>query len=71
MSDRNTENITNSDSNFVQNFVDHYLLPDINFVAHCLINNISVTKKAINLYISYTLNPWLRNLKIDIRLGHC
>ena len=47
-----------------KNFVDHYVLPDINFNGHCLINNnISIPKKVINLYISYILNPWLRNLK--------
>ena len=47
-----------------KNFVDHYVLPDINFNGHCLINNnISIPKKVINLYISYILNPWLRNSK--------
>ena len=31
----------------------HHLLPDINFNEHCLIkNNILITKKVINLYIS-------------------
>ena len=37
MSEENIENITKSDSNFVQNFVDHYLLLDINFDGHRLI----------------------------------
>ena len=40
----NIESITRSDSNFVPTFVDHYLLPDINFNGNCLINNnISMT----------------------------
>ena len=32
------------------------------FNGHCLIKNISIPKKVINLYISYKLNPQLRNL---------
>ena len=34
-----------------------------------MINNISVPKKVINLYISYTLTPWLRNLNTDFILN--
>ena len=52
MSKEHIENITKSDSNFAPTFVDHHLLPDINFNGHCLINNISSPKKVINLYIS-------------------
>ena len=45
-------------SNSAPTFVDHYVLPDINFNGHCLIkNNISIPKKVMNLYISYILNP--------------
>ena len=40
------------DSNFAPTFVDHHLLQDINFNGHCLINNISILSKVINLYIS-------------------
>ena len=51
------ENITSSESN---------LVPDMRFNGHCLIkNNISIPEKVINLYISYMLNPWLRNLNTD------
>ena len=66
MSEKNIENITKSDSNF-----DHHLLPDINFNGHFLINNISIPKKVTNLYICYTLNPQLRNLNTDFKLGNC
>ena len=63
ISEENIENITKSDSNFAPNYVDHHLLPDMNFNGHCLIKiNISIPKKVINLYISYTLGPQLRNL---------
>ena len=56
MSEKIIENITKSYSNFALTFVDHHLLPDMNFNGHCLIkNNISIPKKVINLYISYTL----------------
>ena len=67
----NIENITKSDSNFAPTFVDHNLLPDMNFNVHCLINNISTHKKVMNLHISDTLNPQLRNLHKDFTLGNC
>ena len=72
MSEENIDNITKSNSNFAPNFVDHHVLPDINFNGHCLTkNNISIPKKVINLYISYTLGPQLRNLNTDFTLGNC
>ena len=52
-------------------FVDHHFLTVINFNEHCLINNISIPKKVINLCISYTISPWLRNLNINFTLGNC
>ena len=58
MSEESIENVTKSDSNFAPSFVDHYLLPDINFHGHCLINNkISIPEKVINLYKSYSQTP--------------
>ena len=69
---RNIENITKSGSNFAPTFLDHYLLPDINFNGHYLIkNNISIPKKVINLYISCKLNPQLRNLNTNFILNNC
>ena len=66
MPEESIEKITKSDSNFAPTFVDHHVLSDINFNGHCLINNnISISKKVINIYISYILNPWLRNLNTD------
>ena len=71
MSEGNIENKAKSDSNFPATFVDHHLLPDINFNGQCLIkNNISIPKKLMNLYISSTLNPQLRNLNTDFTLGN-
>ena len=53
MSEENIENITKSDSNFV----DHDLLAAANFNGHCLMkNNISVPKKVINKFICF-LHP--------------
>ena len=57
ISEENIESITKSDSNFTPTFVDHHLLPAMNFNRQCLINNISIPKKVITLYISYTLVP--------------
>ena len=54
MSDKNLKNITKSDSKFSPTFVDHHVLPNINLKGHCLINNISIPKKVINiLYIRF------------------
>ena len=71
MSEESTENITKSDSNFAPTFADHHLLPDMNFNVHCFIkNNISVLRKVMNLYISYTVGPQLRNLITNVTLGN-
>ena len=44
----------------------------MNFNGHCLIkHNIFILKKVINLYISYTLGPHLRNLKTNFTVGNC
>ena len=72
MSEKSIQNISKSESNFAPTFVDHHGLPDINFNGHCLIkNNISIPKKVINLYISYTVGNQLRNLNTDFALGNC
>ena len=54
MSEENIENITKSDSNFAPTFVDHHVLPDINFNVHWLVNNIYIPKKITNIYIFLT-----------------
>ena len=72
MSEESIENITKSGSNFAPTFVNHHLLPDVNLNGHCLIkNNISIPKKVINLYISYTLDRQIRNLNTDFTLVNC
>ena len=44
----------------------------MNFNGYSLIkNNISIPKKVINLYISYTLGPQLRTLSTYFILGNC
>ena len=72
MSKESIGNITKSDSSFAPTFVDHHLLSDMNFNGHCLIkNNMSIPKKALNLYISYKPGSQLRNLYTDFTLGNC
>ena len=62
MSEESIENITKSYGNFAPTFFDHHSLHDINFKGYCLIKNIiSIPKNVINLYISYTLSPQLKN----------
>ena len=51
MSEEIIKNITKSESNFAQTFVDHCVLLDINFNGHCFINNIYIPKKVINIHI--------------------
>ena len=66
------ENITKLDNNLGSTFVDPHLLLDMDFDGHCLIkNDISVPKKVINLYISYTLGPQLGNLNANFTLVNC
>ena len=66
------ENIIKSDRNFAPNFIDHHLLAEKAFNGHCLIKiSIFVPRKAINLYISYTLTPWLKNLNTEFTLNNC
>ena len=68
ISEENIENVTKSDGSFAQTFVDHLVLTDISFNENCLINNIYIPKKVINIYTSYTVTPWLRNLNTDFTL---
>ena len=60
MSDESIENITKSDSNFASTFVDHYLLPDMNFNEHCLTKN-----KFASTFVDRNLLPGM-NFN-----GHC
>ena len=72
MPEENIENITKSDRNFAATFVNHHVFPNINFNGHCLIkNNFSIPKKVIKLYLSYILNPWLRNPNRNFTLNNC
>ena len=65
------ENITKLYISFEPTFVDYHLLTDMHFNRNCLTkNNISVPKKVINLYISYTLYPQLGNLNTYFILGN-
>ena len=72
MSEEIIKNITKSDSNFGPTFIAHHLLLDITFNGHCLIKNrFSVPTKLVNLYVFYTLTPWLKNLNTDFTLNNC
>ena len=72
MSEESIENVTPSGSSFAPAFVDHHSLPDIHFNGPCLIKNtISVPKIVINIYVSYTLRPQLRNFNTDFTLSNC
>ena len=70
MSEESIENMTKSNNLFAPAFVNHYILPDVQFNGHCSIkNNISIPKK-LNLYISYIVNQWARDLNTDFALGN-
>ena len=69
MWEENIEYETKLDSNFTPSLIDQHIIPEINFKGRCLIkDNIPIPKNAINLYISYTLIPQLRNLNTDFTL---
>ena len=71
MPEESIEKITKSGSNSAPNFFDHHSLPDINFNGHCLIkHNISISKKVLNLYISYTLGIQLKISNTDFTLSN-
>ena len=70
MSGESIENVTKSDSNFAETFVDHHSLPNIKFNGYCLIKNISIPKKITNLYISYRLGRQLRSSNTDFTLSN-
>ena len=67
------ENISNSNSNFVPTFVDHYSLPNIIFNEHYLIkSNISIPKRSNkSIYICYISGTQLRNTSTDFTLNNC
>ena len=61
-----------SDSNFAPTLINYYPLRDTQFNGHCLINtNNDTSLGTINLYISYTLDQWSRDLNTDFTLGNC
>ena len=70
MSEESIENISKSDSLFVPTFT--FILPDVHFSGHYLINNnVCIPKKVTHPYISYILNPRLRGLNTDFMLDDC
>ena len=73
MSEESLENITKSGDYFAPPIlVNYYPLPHVKFNGHCLItNNISIPKKVINLYVSYIIDAWSRDLNTDFTLGNC
>ena len=72
ISEESIERIAKSNSLFAPTFVIHFILSDVNFNGHGLINNnISIPKNVIDVYISYILNPWSRDLNTDFTLNNC
>ena len=71
ISEESIENINKSETSFVPTIVNHQLFPYMNFNRACFIkNNISIPRILINLYISYTLFPQLRNLNKGFSLAN-
>ena len=66
-----TEKITKSNNLFAPTFLNLYILPDVDFTGHCLINNnISVFKKVKHIYISEIIIQRSRYLNTDFTLGN-
>ena len=58
-------------TNFAPTFVDQDLLPNMNFNGHRSLKKKFPSQKIGNLYSSYTLIPWLRNLNTDFIIDNC
>ena len=43
----------------------------MSFNRPCLRNNIRINKKVAITDVSYTVNPWLKNLNTDFTLKYC
>ena len=72
MSEESIENIIKVSYLFTPTLVNYYPLPCGKINEYCLLsNNISITKKVINLYISYALDQRSRDLNTDFVLGNC
>ena len=72
MSEESLENLTTLDNTFVPILINYCILPDLKFNGHCLINDdVFIPREKINLYISYTLDPCLRDLNTDFTLNNC
>ena len=72
MSEESIENITKLDSHFAPTFVDPHLLSAMNFNGYCLMKNyISIPKKVMKSFISYTLGLQLRILNTYFTLDNC
>ena len=71
MSRESIENITESRSIFAPTFVDHHLLPGMNFSEHCLIKKYfypwTVNK---SVYILHTRST-IKKFNTDFTLGNC
>ena len=71
MSEKVIENVTASDKHFApKTFIDTRPLPDVKFNGYCIIDKLLDSRKAINLYISYILDPWSRDLNTNFRLSN-
>ena len=72
MSEEIIKNLPGSKDTFPLGLINSYPLSDIKLKRNCLINsNIAVFWKAIDLYISYALDTWSRDLDTDFTLGSC
>ena len=72
LKEESIKNITTSDNTFALTLVETCLLPTAKFNGNCLIrNNVYNFRKIINLYISYTLDTWSRDLNTGFTLNNC
>ena len=71
MSEESMKNTTTSDNTFDLTLIDTCPLPVAKFIENCLItNNIYNFRTLINLYISYALDSWSRDLNTDFTLNN-
>ena len=71
MSEESIKNITVSNNCFAPTLINYYSLPNAKFNEHCLVNNISIPLKVINIYISYIPDTSTKDLNTDFTLNSC
>ena len=72
MSEEGIKNPPGLNDTFASSLIDYRPLWDVKFGGNCLRkSSTSAHRNVVNLYISYTLDTWSRNFKVNLTSGIC